>query len=74
MIRSVYKMLGSEGCTEERAKAKCFSKYSEILSSVDLYTVSFFVFQCEFQDLFSRMDGNKDGQVTKRPHLISTFV
>ena len=67
-------MLGSEGCTEERAKAKFFSKYSEILSGLDLFAFSVFVFQCKFQDLFSRMDGNKDGQVTKRPHLISNFV
>ena len=67
-------MLGSEGCTEERAKAKFFSKYSEILSSLDLFTFSVFLFQCKFQDLFSRMDGNKDGQVTRRPHLILNFV
>ena len=74
VIRSVYKMLGSEGCTEERAKAKFFSKYSEILSSLDLFTFSVFLFQRKFQDLFSRMDGNKDGQVIKRPHLILNFV
>ena len=42
-------MLGSEGCTEERAKAKFFSKFSEILSSLDLFTLSPFVFNANFR-------------------------